>query len=381
MIDEILQLPDVSFIDNLSLEDIQTQMITDYQNKYEELTGEICSLRRADPMSILLYSCSVQIYQALLNIDKAGKMSLLKYSYSEFLDNLGALKGMQRLPAGPARVMIEFTLSEERDEPVGIPAGTRVTNGQEIYYATQEYAEIPAGETKIQLDCECLTSGVIGNGYQPGEINVLTDPIGYVMSVANTTTSAGGTDIEDDESFIERIYNGPSSYSVAGPEDAYVYWAKTYNSAIGDVKVNSPNPVEVVITFLMEDGSIPEETVINGLEEFLMDENIRPLTDEVTVQAPTTTSYNIDIKYFINRSAAAQAESIRKEVEQAVEEYISWQQSKIGRDINPSELIRCIINAGAKRVEVAEPIYTAVDDYAVAAVNTKSVVYGGLEND
>lgn len=381
MIDAILQTPDISFIDDLTLADVQAQMVEDYQNKYRELTGNTISLRRADPMNILLYSCSVQVYQALLHIDKAGKMSLLKYSYGDFLDHLGALKGMQRLKAAPAHVTVEFTLSDIRAEPVGIPAGTRVTNGQEVYFATKEYAEIPAGLRKIQLDCECMEEGEAGNGYQPGEIHTLVDPIGYVSRIVNTTASAGGTDKEKDENFIERIYNGPSSYSVAGPEDAYIYWAKTYNSDIGDVKVSSPDPVEVALTFLMEDGSIPQEAVINGLKDFLMDGNIRPLTDHVTVQAPAAVPYNIHAAYFINRSAAAQAKSIQTMVAQSVEEYVLWQKSKIGRDINPSELIRCMVNAGAKRVEVTEPVYTAVTDFSAAALGTKNLIYGGLEDD
>ena len=40
----IKDLPDVSFIDNLSLEDVQNLMITTYQDKYEEITGKKVTL-------------------------------------------------------------------------------------------------------------------------------------------------------------------------------------------------------------------------------------------------------------------------------------------------------------------------------------------------
>ncbi len=56
MIDEILNLPDVSFIDDLQLDDVQAQLVRDYQNRYKEITGKDVALERADPMSLILYA-------------------------------------------------------------------------------------------------------------------------------------------------------------------------------------------------------------------------------------------------------------------------------------------------------------------------------------
>ena len=39
MIDEIENLPEVSFIDYITLDDVQRQMVSDYQERYETLTG------------------------------------------------------------------------------------------------------------------------------------------------------------------------------------------------------------------------------------------------------------------------------------------------------------------------------------------------------
>ena len=158
MIDEIENLPEVSFIDYITLDDVQRQMVSDYQERYETLTGTPTTLGRADPPALVLYACSIQIYQALLYVDRAGKQDLLKYSYGEFLDNLAALKGIKREPAKAAVVKVKFTLSGLRPHPVAIPAGTRVTNG-ELYFETNEYAEIATGEESIELICTCQTAG------------------------------------------------------------------------------------------------------------------------------------------------------------------------------------------------------------------------------
>lgn len=380
MIDEILNLPDVSFIDDMQLEDVQEQLIRDYQNRYKEVTGKDIVMDRADPMSLILYALSVQIYQALLYVDKTGKQDLLKYSYGEYLDNLAAMKGITREKAKPARAMIRFTLSGIRPNTVEIPEGTRVTNG-EIYFQTESHAEIPAGGTSVDVAAECMTSGISGNNLESGEINVLVDPVPYVSKISNTEPTTGGSDIEDDDTLKDRIYIAPSKYSVAGPEESYRYWVKTYNSNISDVLIYSNDPVDVVIEFIMNDGELPSESMILGVQKFLADEQIRPLTDRLTVKAPETVEYKVNVKYFINQSDLKKVETIKAAVESAVEDYIVWQRSKIGRDINPSQLIQHMVSAGAKRVEVALPVFQVIGKANVAKLSTKTVTYGGLEDD
>ena len=380
MIDEILNLPDVSFIDDMQLEDVQTQMVRDYQDRYKEITGKDVVLARADPMSLILYALSIQVYQALLYVDKTGKQDLLKYSYGAYLDNLAAMKGIAREQAKPSRAMIRFTLSGIRPSTVEIPEGTRVTNG-EVYFQTESHAEIPSGESSVDVAAECMTSGVVGNNLEVGEINILVDPVPYVAKVANTEPTTGGADIEDDDTLKDRIYIAPSKYSVAGPEESYRYWVKTYNSNISDVLIYSDDPVDVVIEFIMNDGELPSESMLLGVQKFLSDEQIRPLTDRVTVKAPETVEYKVNVKYFVNQSDLKKVDTIKTAVNAAVDDYIQWQRSKIGRDINPSQLIQQMVSAGAKRVEVALPVFQVIGKANVAKLSSKTVTYGGLEDD
>ena len=380
MIDEILNLPDVSFIDDMQLEDVQMQMVRDYQDRYKAITGKDVVLDRADPMSLILYALSIQVYQALLYVDKTGKQDLLKYSYGAYLDNLAAMKGIAREQAKPSRAMIRFTLSAIRPSTVEIPEGTRVTNG-EVYFQTESHAEIPSGESSVDVAAECMTSGVVGNNLEVGEINILVDPVPYVAKVANTEPTTGGADIEDDDTLKDRIYIAPSKYSVAGPEESYRYWVKTYNSNISDVLIYSDDPVDVVIEFIMNDGELPSESMLLGVQKFLSDEQIRPLTDRVTVKAPETVEYKVNVKYFVNQSDLKKVDTIKTAVNAAVDDYIQWQRSKIGRDINPSQLIQQMVSAGAKRVEVTLPVFQVIGKANVAKLSSKTVTYGGLEDD
>lgn len=378
----IKSLPDISFIDNKDIDQVRQEMVADYESFISEATGQTVTLERSSVHRMELYAAAAQIYQAMQYIDRQGKQSILKYSYSDFLDNLATFKGVTRNPATPATTTLRFTLSAERDTATGIPQGTRVSTAGAIYFATDVYAEIPAGSTTVDVPATCTVAGTDGNGFAAGELATIVDPIPYVASVTNTTATEGGAEIESDDDLAERVFLAPGAYSTAGPEDGYLYHAKAYSAAIGDVVATSNQAAGTVdIVFIMADGSTPGEEMIEGLEGYLQGKTIRPMTDLVRVAAPQEVTYTINLTYYINRSDSAKAVTIQAAVAQAVADYQTWQRA-IGRDINPSQLVRMIMDAGAKRVTVTAPTYTAVDATKVSALQGDAVIsYGGLEDD
>jgi len=377
----VFDLPDVSFTDDDTLEAMLERLVGNYEAKYQELTNRAISLAPADPIRILLHAIAMDLFMVEQFVDRAGKQDLLKYSYGEFLDNLAGNRGVTRQQAAPAVTTLRFTISEVKAYAVGIPTGTRASNGEGVTFETVEYGEVTPGALFVDIEARCTEDGIRGNDFLPGQIGSMVDTVAYVESVENTTTTSGGTDLETDESLAERTFMAPSSYSVAGPDDAYIYWTKTFNVDIGSVQIVSPDPCEVEVYILMSDGTIPKQEVVSGLQEFLMDGSIRPLTDRVTVKTPTVKNFAVNLTYYINRSDSAAATSIQQEVEAAVADYIKWQTTEIGKDINPSELVKRVVAAGAKRVEVATPIFTAVQDAEVAQCTGQTVNYGGLEDD
>ena len=378
----IKNLPDISFIDNKSIDQVRQEMVADYESFISEATGQTVTLERSSVHRMELYAAAAQIYQAMQYIDRQGKQSILKYSYSDFLDNLAIFKGVTRNPATPATTTLRFTLSAERDTATGIPQGTRVSTAGAIYFATDVYAEIPAGSTTVDVPATCTVAGTDGNGFAAGELATIVDPIPYVASVTNTTATEGGAEIESDDDLAERVFLAPGAYSTAGPEDGYLYHAKAYSAAIGDVVATSNQAAGTVdIVFIMADGSTPGEEMIEGLEGYLQGKTIRPMTDLVRVAAPQEVQYTINLTYYINRSDSAKAVTIQAEVAKAVDKYKTWQRT-IGRDINPSKLVALIVEAGAKRVTVTAPTYTAVAATKVSALQGEAVIsYGGLEDD
>lgn len=378
----IQNAPDVSFIDGKTVDDVRGELIADYEAFMEQETGSPVTLDRASPHRMILNAAAVQIYQAMQYIDRAGKQSLLKYSYGGYLDNIGLLKGVTREPAKAATTTLRFTASAVRQTATPIPQGTRVSGGGSVYFATSVYTEIPAGQSTVDVAATCTEAGTVGNGLAVGELSTMVDPLPYVESVTNTAETQGGAEIESDDALAERIYLAPGAYSTAGPTDGYLYHARKFSVSIGDVVATSDQAAgEVDIVFLMADGSAPSAAMIAALKEYLSGDTIRPMTDKLTVSAPVEVTYSINLTYYINRSDSARAVTIQQEVAQAVEAYKTWQRT-IGRDINPSKLAALVMEAGAKRVTVTAPTFTAVADTRVAALSgTASVTYGGLEND
>lgn len=375
------EYPDVSFIENYTLSQLNADMIRWFKEKKKEETGEEIVLAPADDRKILLEACAYYLYQGYMFVDQAGKMGLLKYATGKYLDELGILKKTQRNPARGATTTLRFTIQEDRSFATGIPKGTRATAGNNIYFMTEEYAEIPIGERFVDVTAICQTEGPAGNYFDIGEINLLVDPVPFINSVSNITMPENGQDVEDDSSYRLRIYLAPAGYSNAGSEDGYKYFVLSFNSNISDVRVTSPEECEVHISYLLENGRIPGEESIKALTEYLKEKGRKPITDRIVVKAPKQKSYDINLTYYINKSDSNYATSIQERVEKAIEEYSIWQSSRIGRDINPDELISRIKAAGAKRVVLVNPVFTKISNEEVPVLNVKQTAYGGLEDD
>lgn len=379
---ELKDFPEVSFIDGMPIEDIQEYYLTAMQGKYKELTGKELVMHEADPIRLVAYANCLLLYQIAQYADRAGKMALLKYSYGDYLENIGALKGISRTNGASARTTLRFTLSAKRPGVTVIPAGTRVTASDGVYFKTVDVLEIPAGDMTGEVNAECREAGAKGNGYKCGSLKVLVDPVAYIEKVENVTTSEGGADLESDENLAERIYLAPSSWSTAGPDDAYEFWVRTFDPAISDVSVYSDIPGEVDICFILNDGQLPTQSVLDELERYLMEEEIRPLTDKVIVSAPDVEAYGVDFTYYINRSDRTRASVINDQVQTAVQDYIIWQKKRIGRDINPDQLRKMVISAGAKRLDIRSPDFRRISRRSIALLDTDaSMVYGGVEDD
>ncbi len=369
-------LPEVNFLET-DAETIRSQIITGF----EQASGD--TLAAGDPRRLFLLSIADVIIQQRTAINLAAQQNLLSYAQGGYLDALGQLLAVERMAESKAVTTIEFTLSQALGSVYTIPAGTQVTNGV-VTFETDEDLLIPIGQTKGEVSASCTVAGPVGNDYLAGQISTIVTPMTFVSGAQNTTITTGGADAESDPDFADRIRLAPNSFSVAGPEKAYVYHAKSVSPAIIDVKVDSPTPGEVDVYVLLTDGTLPTGDTLEQIEEHLSDETIRPLTDYVVVKAPTASNYEIELHYWINQEDSSKAAQIQADVEAAVEQYRLWQQTKIGRDITPGKLLQLVFAAGASRVDDSKmkpAAWKKLEAMQVAQCTKVNVVYEGYKDE
>lgn len=216
--------------------------------RYEQITGR--TLLPADPERLILAWVANIIVQERVYQNYCASQNIPSYAEGDNLDALGEwIYDVVRKGPQSAKCIVRITLSEAQEFAVAIPAGTRVTDTQHtLYWATTEDTAVPAHEEYVDVMVECETPGEIGNGYTPGQINTLVDPsnVQYFGCVVNTTISDGGADTETDAEYLAQMRNRLNAFSTAGPEQAYVYWAKSVSDDIADVKAIRPITVEVL---------------------------------------------------------------------------------------------------------------------------------------
>lgn len=379
-ISELANVPDISFIGYMTLQETEEQLRAEYTRIYREQTGKELTMGDADPKNLLIKAFALIEYQTMQYVDAKGRAELLKTSTGESLDALVALLGLTRQAAQRATAKERFSLAEARNETVAVPAGTRVKTQGGRYFNTLSYTEIPPGDLYVETMIQAEEGGTESDGIQIGEINVLVDPIPYIASVENVSESTGGLDTESDDSLTERAFLAPSRFSCAGPRDAYEYYVRAWRSDVGDVQIVSPEPCTIAIYFVMEDGRLPNEPERESLKEYISGETLRPLCDKVVCVEPAEVEYRIELTYWIGESDQKSAGSIQERVNAAVQGYQEWQRH-LGRDINPTELIAKIREAGAKRVKLIAPADATVEKTELPKCTEAEVTYGGLEDD
>ena len=372
---DLANLPDVSFAPQSTAE-IESAVIT----AYERLTG--VTLQPADPVRLFLESLAYTLSVQNSLIDLAGKQNLLAYARGAHLDHLGALMGVARIPAQPARVMLRFSVPEALDFAVPIPSGTRATTRDgTILFATAAATEIPAGELAVDAAAFCTVPGAAATGLVPGQIAELLDRLPWVSGVSNVSVSSDGADVEEDERLRGRIRLAPESFTVAGSSGAYEARMLAVSADIRAVAVTTPEPGEVDIRFVLTDGELPDEAMCERVLNALSDETVRPLTDHVLVGAPDVVEYAVTGRWYLRRADAALLTGVTAAVERALEAYRLWQRSQPGRDINPTRLISLVEQAGAKRVELDSPAFTPLSATQVARETSLELAFGGLEDE
>lgn len=308
-------------------------IMAESKSMLEEILG-----RELQPAQVEQLILNFIVYREVLinNRFNAGmRQMLVQFSTAPVLDYLAGLVVLERLPASNAGCTIRFTLVEGHGT-VLIPAGTRIgtADGAAVFETDEDVPVLP-GVNTVNVEVSAQTAGKAANGYAPGTVNTILDPLAFLSAAENTDTTGGGSDEETDEQLRERMKLAPSQYSSAGSVASYKFYAKSANALITDVSVTSPLPGAVLIVPLT-DGSETPEQVIKDVYDTCNAENVRPLTDTVIVAAPAVRSYSIRVDVELYESTDATA--AQEEITARLREWATEKSKRLGQDIIRSQI-------------------------------------------
>lgn len=368
MPNKITDLPDVDFVD-LDIDKLLQKSILDYEEAYFLQYGVRKKLYPGDPIRIFLYTQALREYQLRVLINDGIKSNLIKFSKGDKLKNLVAITRTFALEAKPAKATQKFILDPLRPQGVKIEKGTLLTPGNGVFFMTSNDLACEADE--IIGEIICTEAGTIGNGFVVGQIDSLVRGISWIKSTHNITVSFGGEEAESDENLKERAILAPREASVAGHEETYISVMKKYSAQIADVKVSCEESPFVDILILLKNGNLPDDAFIASAQEYISDKRRRPLTDRPIVKKPKSIEYDINTTVYLSKVS----DESKQAISEGIEEYKVWQQSKIGRTINPSELILILRNKGAINVIVNSPNQQILNADEIAVCRSVDVTF------
>jgi len=187
------------------------------------------------------------------------------------------------------------------------------------------------------------------------------DQLGALFGVARqTVTQADDTTIpptpavmEADERFRSRLQISLEGFSTAGPVGAYVFHALDASPDVKDVSVVSPSPGEVDVYILSTDSDgVASDELLNTVDARLNADEIRPLTDQVTIKRPIVSNFTVQATLYFSDGPDSQI--VRGLAEDAINQFIE-DHKQIGGVIALSGIMAALHQAGVDRVELVAP--------------------------
>lgn len=344
--------------------------------QYETVTGRTLYPAQVERLIIDLVAYRESMTREA--IQDAGKQNLVSFARAPFLDYLGELLGIRRLPGSSARTLLRFTFAAPLATSLVIPAGTRAQDsGGAFTFAVVADSTVPAGAATAEVWAAAVESGTRANGLTSGQVSVLLDALGVSATVVNVSTSYGGSADEDDTRFRDRVRLA-AERPACGTFAAYRYHAMSTHPDIVDVGTTSDRPGEMRVSALTLDGA-PDTSLLDALRAQLNRDDVRPATDQVVVIPAERVAFRIEAQLTLYSGAAAG--DAQRQAEQRLQDWAVQQRRRLGRDLVPSQIIeRLQAVQGVYRVELPQPAFRELTEHQWGDCEDIQVVIVGVAN-
>ncbi|OED13248.1 baseplate J/gp47 family protein [Burkholderia sp. A2] len=160
--------------------------------------------------------------------------------------------------------------------------------------------------------------------------------------------------MESDADLRARTQLAPQSFSVAGPEGAYVSHARNADGRVLDASAISPAPCEVLVTVLARDGDgTATPALIDAVAAALQADDVRPLTDKVTVRGADILRYQVRARlvFFAGPDRAVALAQANRAMKQYTESM-----HRLGMEVTLDGIYAAARAAGVQKVILESPL-------------------------
>ncbi len=183
---------------------------------------------------------------------------------------------------------------------------------------------------------------------------------------------------ESDDDLRSRVVIAPEALSVAGPEGAYIFHARSADGDVLDASAISPDPGDVLVTILSrDDGGVASAGLIATVAAYLSSETRRPMTDNVIVQSATIVPFVVtaNITTFSGPDSAIVLAASRARLDA----YLA-RSNRLGRDVTRGGIIAALGGVeGVQNVILTAPAADIVLNRTQAGRCTAiTITHGGV---
>jgi phage-related baseplate assembly protein len=137
---------------------------------------------------------------------------------------------------------------------------------------------------------------------------------------------------ESDARLRRRVQLAPEAFATAGSGGGYIFHALKAHPNIADASVTNPEPGVVIVT-VMSDRADPEPTTeeVNAVRNHLFAEDVKPITDILTVQGAEV--LEVDIVANLRLYGGPDASVVLADARKNLEAFLAINK-RLGRDLN-----------------------------------------------
>lgn len=256
-----------------------------------ELPGTDARLRRSN-LGVLARVQAAGAHGLHGHLQWLARQLMIDTCDADYLDRYGAIWGVVRTPAQFAQGPVTLTGTNGSV----VPAGTTLQRANGQVYATVAEVTIASGTATPTVAAN--TAGAEGNALEGSPLSLVSPVAGVnANAVAGSGGLVGGADSEADDALRARLLQRLQQPPKGGAATDYVAWAL---SVPGVTRAwcypLEGGPGTVTVRFMRDNDTpspIPSAGEVSAVQAVI--DELRPVTANVTVAAPTAAALNFTI--------------------------------------------------------------------------------------